>query len=108
MPDREDAISDTPPLAPLHQTHCAWLKDVLISAHNSGQNRSQAPSLIGRACALCPAAMADSGAAVSLIGTELLPRPSLPPDAVAEFRWSRSRVSEDICVVARAKSNSPS
>ena len=40
--------------------------------------------MVGNACAWSPAAMGDSGAAVSLIGTELLKM--LPPDAVVKFR----------------------
>ena len=91
----EEAISYTPRLAPHHQTHCAWLKDVLISTHNTGQKRLKAPYLVGRACAWSPAAMGDSGAAISLIGTELLQR--LPPDAVVKFSWARSKVSGDVC-----------
>ena len=97
LPDEfgEDAISNTPRLPPHHHTHCAWLKDVLISTHNTGQKRLKAPYLVGRACAWSPAAMGDSGAAISLIGTELLK--VLPPDAVVKFRWSRSQVSGDVC-----------
>ena len=91
----EEAISYTPRLAPHHQTHCAWLKDVLISTHNTGQKRLKAPYLVGRACAWSPAAMGDSGAAISLIGTELLKR--LPPDAVVKFSWAKSKVSGDVC-----------
>ena len=97
LPDEfgEDAISDTPRLPSHHRTHCAWLKDVLISTHNTGEKRLKAPYLVGRACAWSPAAMGDSGAAVSLIGTELLK--ILPPDAVVKFRWSQGRVSTNVC-----------
>ena len=91
----EDTVSDTPTLQPHHRTHCAWLKDVLISTHNIGQKRLKAPYLVGRACAWSPAAMGDSGAAISLIGTELLKL--LPPDAVVKFRWARSQISKNVC-----------
>lgn len=97
LPDEfgEDTVSNTPRLPPHHQTHCAWLKDVLISTHNTGQKRLKAPYLVGRACAWSPAAMGDSGAAISLIGTELLK--NLPPDAVVKFRWSQGQVSQNVC-----------
>jgi len=39
--------------------------------------------------------MGDSGAAVSLVGSEFLKM--LPPEAVVEFRWAQSRVSGDVC-----------
>jgi hypothetical protein len=68
LPDAfgEESISYTPSLPPHHQTHCAWLKDVLISIHNTGQKKLKVPYLVGNACAWSPAAMGDSGAAVSL------------------------------------------
>ena len=91
----EDTISDTPTLPRHHRTHCAWLKDVLISTHNVGQKRLKAPYLVGRAWAWSPAAMGDSGAAISLIGTELLRL--LPPDAVVKFHWARGQVSRNVC-----------
>ena len=91
----EDTVSDTPTLPPHHRTHCAWLKDVLICTHNVGQKRLKAPYLVGRACAWSPAAMGDSGAAISLVGTELLKL--LPPDAVVKFRWARSQISKNVC-----------
>ena len=91
----EESISHTPRLPPHHQTHCAWLKDVLISIHNTGQKKLKAPYLVGHACAWSPAAMGDSGAAISLIGTELLKM--LPPDAVVKFRWAQSQISGDVC-----------
>ena len=97
LPDSfgEEAISRTPRLPPRHQTHCAWLKDVLISMHNTGAKKAKAPYLVGRACAWSPAAMGDSGAAVSLVGSEFLKM--LPPEAVVEFRWDQSRISGDVC-----------
>ena len=91
----EESVSNTPTLQPPHRTHCAWLKDVLISTHNTEQKKRNAPYLVGQACVWSPAAMGDTGAAVSLIGTELLK--SLPPDAVAKFRWYRGRVSSNVC-----------
>jgi hypothetical protein len=39
--------------------------------------------------------MGDSGAAISLVGTELLKL--LPPDAVVKFRWARSQISKNVC-----------
>ena len=97
LPDAfgEESISRTPSLPPRHRTHCAWLKDVLISIHNTGQRKQKAPYLVGNACAWSPAAMGDSGAAVSLIGTELLKM--LPPDAVVKFRWNQSQISGNVC-----------
>ena len=80
----EDAISNTPPTIPGTPTVCAWLRDVLISTRNPRDEQGKTPYLVGRAGAWAPAAIGDTGATISLIGTELLER--LPADAITEYK----------------------
>ena len=79
----DDAISTTPKADPKAPTACAWVKDVLISTRNQDATSKNALYLVGKAGAWAPSTIADTGATISLIGTELLAR--LPHDAIAEF-----------------------
>ena len=79
----DDAVSNTPPAKRGVPASCAWVKDVLISTRNHNTTSKNALYLVGRAGVWSPATIADTGATISLIGTELLER--LPHDAIAEF-----------------------
>ena len=90
----ESDVSDTRRLS-AGIAHCAWLKDVHICVRNPNRDEPDIPYLIGEARAWAPAAMSDSGAAISLIGTELLK--SLPPDALVHYEPLPEHAVQNVC-----------
>ena len=88
-------VAELEPRCSRVRTHCAWLGEVHACVPNPGPDAATNPYLVRAPEATALATISDSGAAISLIGSDILHH-DLPPGAIVRVRTTGPKVSTEV------------